>query len=299
MMSERKPALGVVFPGGEIGSDPIAIRDFAQAADDLGYERLIAYDHVLGFAGADQKERGFYDESVEFHEPLTLFSHLAAVTTRLRFTTGILILPMRQTVLVAKQAAELAILSGSRFELGVGLGSTPAEFDAMGVEHARRGARVEEQVGLLRQLWSQPLVDFDGEFDRVDRGSMRPAPPSSIPILVGGWGEAAQRRAVRIADGFVLADGGPEFHRAAARIHELLAENGRPVEEFGLHTMLDFGLGPERLAEELDSWAADGAASVSLRTTDRDAVMFGAPAPGFRTVDEHIGALREFAALAA
>jgi probable F420-dependent oxidoreductase len=294
---DRRPNPGVVFPGHELGSDPVAIRDFVQAADDLGYERLIAYDHVLGFQGADRKDRGFYEETFEFHEPLTLFSHLAAVTSRLRFTTGILVLPMRQTVLVAKQAAEVAILSGSRLDLGVGLGSAPAEFEAMGVTRRRRGARIDEQIELLRELWSHPLVDFDGDFHRVDRAAMLPRPPQPIPILVGGWGEPAYRRAVRLADGFVLGASGPQFHHAARSIRDLLAEAGRPPAEFALHSMIDFGLGPGRLEKELDLWARDRAASVSLRTTDRDAVMFGAPRPGFRTPGQHIGALEQFATL--
>lgn len=299
-MGETQPgiALGAIFPGYDIGADPSAIRAYAQAAEELGYERIVAYDHVLGFEGADQAERGFYEETVEFHEPLTLFSFFAALTERIRLTTGILILPTRPTALVAKQAAEVAILSGSRLELGVGLGSTPVEFEALGAELKRRGARMEEQVELLRALWSEPLVDFAGEFHRIDRGAMLPKPPAAIPILMGGASEAAYRRAARLADGFILMASNQPFYEGAARLAEIVAEAGRSLDDFAVHAIVDLGIGEAAAAAEIDRWRELGAASVCLRTSDRDAALFGAPALGLRTAAEHIAALERFAALA-
>jgi probable F420-dependent oxidoreductase len=291
-------ALGAIFPGYEVGSDPSAIRDYAQAAEELGYERMVAYDHVLGFEGADQGERGFYEETVEFHEPLTLFSYLAALTERIRFTTGILILPTRPTALVAKQAAEVAILSGSRLELGVGLGSTPVEYEALGADIARRGARIEEQVELLRALWHDPLVDFAGDFHRIDRGAMLPKPPGAIPILMGGASEAAYRRAARVADGFILMASSRPFHEGAERLAELVVEAGRSLDDFAVHAVVDLGIGESAAAEEIVRWRQFGAASVCVRTSDRDASLFGAPTAGLRTPAEHIAALERFATLA-
>ena len=298
----EKPSIGAVFPGYDIGTDALAIRDFAQAAEDLGFERIVAYDHVLSFqqsGRADEVEAGFYDETVEFHEPLTLFAHLAAVTERISFLSGILMLPQRQTALVAKQAAEVAILSGSRLELGVGLGSTPVEFDAMGVPRGRRGARLDEQIALLRELWTQPLVDFDGKFHRVDRGAMRPSPAAPVPILIGGGSEAAFERAVRIGDGFVLMASLPPFRAGAARLIELLEAAGRPREDFAIHTMIDFGLGPEAIATELEAWTALGVDSISVRASDRDSRIFGAPRLGYTSPAQYIEALAAFAEIAA
>src|SRR6476620_1814229 len=150
---------GVVFPQIEFENDPQAIKDYAQAAEALGYDYLLVYDHVLGaHPNREPKLTGPYTHEHPFHEPMVLFGFLAGVTTRLQLTTGIVILPQRQTVLVAKQAAELDVLSGGRLRLGIGLGWNHVEYEALGKDFHTRGRRVEEQVIVLRTLWTAPLV---------------------------------------------------------------------------------------------------------------------------------------------
>ncbi|MGD2077080.1 MAG: TIGR03619 family F420-dependent LLM class oxidoreductase, partial [Chloroflexota bacterium] len=155
--------VGVVFPQTEFGNDPAAIRDYAQLAEGLGYSHILAYDHVLGAQPDRQpKLEGPYTYEDPFHEPFVLFSFMAGLTRKIGLATGILILPQRQTALVAKQAAALDVLSNGRLRLGVGIGWNWVEYDALGQDFHRRGRRVEEQVTLLRQLWTQPLVNFEG-----------------------------------------------------------------------------------------------------------------------------------------
>ena len=147
--------IGAVFPQSEIGSDPAVIKDFAQAAESLGYSHLVVYDHVLG-AVPEREPRltGPYTHETSFHEPFVLFGFLAAHTQRLGLMTGIIILPQRQTALVAKQAAEVDILSGGRLRLGIGTGWNYVEYDALNENFHNRGKRQEEQVDLLRKLWT-------------------------------------------------------------------------------------------------------------------------------------------------
>ena len=166
--------LGAVFPTTEIGTDPIVIRDFAQTAEDLGYSHILIYDHVLGAPHDDREPRlmGPYTENDAFHEPFVLLAYLAAATTRIELATGVIILPQRQTALVAKQAIELDLLSSGRFRLGVGLGWNFVEYEALGVPYAGRGARMEEQLEVIRRLWREPIVDFDGAHHRIDRAGL-------------------------------------------------------------------------------------------------------------------------------
>src|SRR6185503_11240568 len=184
-------------------ADPGALRAYAQHADGLGYTHLLAYDHVLG---ADPEVHpgwsGPYDLHTTFHEPFVLFGYLAAVSS-LELVTGILVLPQRQTALVAKQAAEIDLLTGGRFRLGVGLGWNYVEFEALGEEFANRGRRSEEQIEVLRRLWTEPVVDFEGQWHRIPAAGINPLPVQRpIPIWIGGSAEAAVRRTARIADGF-------------------------------------------------------------------------------------------------
>ena len=196
--------LGVVFPQTEIGPDPGAVRAFAQAAEELGYDHLLAYDHVLG---ADTTNRpdwpGPYRAEHEFHEIFVLFGYLAAVAPGLELVTGVLVLPQRQTALVAKQAAEIDLLTGGRFRLGVGLGWNFVEFEALGEDFANRGRRSEEQIEVLRRLWTEPVVDFEGSWHRIPAAGINPLPVQRpIPVWIGGSAEAAIRRTARLADGF-------------------------------------------------------------------------------------------------
>ena len=208
---------GAIFPQTEIGIDPIAIRDYAQAVEDLGYDYLLAYDHVLG---ADPEGRGGtwpYTYMSNFHEPLALFSYLAGLTERIELVSGVVILPQRQTALVAKQAAVVDILTGGRLILGVGSGWNYLEYESLGQDFHTRGRRLEEQVGLLRRLWSEPLVEFEGDFDRIPAVGINPRPGRQIPIWMGGTAPVVLDRIGRIGDGWVAGRGDLEFSGAASR----------------------------------------------------------------------------------
>lgn len=197
--------IGVVFPQTEIGSDPVIIRDYAQTAEGLGFTHILAYDHVLG-ANPDRPGgfTGPYTYQTPFHEVFVLFSYLAGITQHLEFVTGILILPQRQTALVAKQAASLDVLSGGRLRLGVGLGWNKIEYIALNEDFHTRGKRIEEQVMLLRRLWTEPLVDFKGKWHTIPDAGINPLPiQQPIPIWFGGREEPALRRAARLADGWL------------------------------------------------------------------------------------------------
>src|ERR1700729_1577612 len=201
--------IGAVYPQIELQGDPSAVRRLGVAVEELGFDYLLAYDHVLGAVHANRTPplTGPYTEHDPFHDPLVMFAYLAGITERLQFATGILILPQRQTVLVARQAADLDLLSGGRLRLGVGLGWNYVEYDALGQDFHVRGKRVAEQIELLRRLWSEPLVNFVGKFDRVDRASLNPRPRRSIPIWLSGFAEVSLKRAAALADGFIFADG--------------------------------------------------------------------------------------------
>ena len=196
---------GVIFPQTEIGVDPAVIRDYAQTADGLGYDYLLAYDHVLG-ANPERPGgwSGPYDHEDTFHEPFVLFSYLAGLTQNIAFTTGIIILPQRQTVLLAKQAAALDVLSHGRFRLGIGVGWNQVEYEALNEEFHNRGRRQAEQVDVLRQLWTQRLVDYKGEFHTISDAGLYPLPiQQPIPVWFGGGSDAALRRMARLGDGWI------------------------------------------------------------------------------------------------
>jgi probable F420-dependent oxidoreductase len=281
--------VGVVFPQTEFGNDPLAIRDYAQAAEALGYSHIVAYDHVLG-AGPGHRPRfeGPYTHEDPFHEPFVLFSFLSGLTTTIEFATCILILPQRQTALVAKQAATLDVLSRGRFRLGVGIGWNWVEYEALGQSFRIRGRRIEEQVALLRQLWGQPLVNFTGRWDRVPDAGLNPLPRQQpIPIWFGGHADAVLRRVATLGDGWM-----PDYRSAAEaqpsldKISEYLAEAGRPWRDIGLEPRLWYGQGePAEWYKMMDGWRAVGATHLSLNTMRC----------GFETPDTHLAALKMFA----
>jgi probable F420-dependent oxidoreductase len=201
---------GAIYPQTEYPPDPIAVRDFAQAVEELGYAYVVAYDHVLG-ANPDRPGgwKGPYTHESAFLEPFVLFSHMAACTSRLGFLTGILILPQRQTVLVAKQAATLDVLCEGRLRLGVGLGWNEVEYVALGQDFHRRGRRMDEQLEVLRRLWTEPLVTFEGREHRIPDAGLNPLPRQRpIPIWFGGHDDRALRRAARFGGGWI-----PSFRR--------------------------------------------------------------------------------------
>ncbi len=259
---------GVVYPQIELRGDPDAVRRIGTAAEDLGFDHLVAYDHVLAAEHADREPAltGPYDENDPFHDPLVLFAYLAGRTERLAFTTGVIILPQRQTVLLARQAADVALLSGNRLRVGVGVGWNWVEYDALGQDFHTRGRRADEQIELLRRLWSEPVVTFDGEFDSVERAGILPRPTSPIPIWVGGFGEAALRRCANAGDGFLFG-GSTDFVRASlARLRELVGEAGRPADAVGAEAMLLTDKGPGDVAAKMQAWADHGGTHASVVT---------------------------------
>jgi probable F420-dependent oxidoreductase len=288
--------LSAVFPTNEFGRDVAAIRDWAQAADDLGYERIVSYDHVVGAVHADREPPlwGPYDENDEFHEPMVLFGYLAGVTRHVQLATGLLVLPQRQTVLVAKQAAEVDILCGGRLSLGVGIGWNLVEYEALGVPWARRARRMEEQIGILRQLWREPVVDIDTAEHRVARAGIVPRPGREIPILCGGFVAEARERAARVADGFIFSRSDPQTCEAGRDLMSRVAAAGRDVNSFAMESIMSYSLGPERWVSHAEAWAEAGGRYLAVRTFDRTAARMGVPESGLKTIAEHIGALARF-----
>ena len=267
--------LGAVFPQTEIGADPAAVRDFAEAAEDLGYDYVLAYDHVIGADPARHALTGPYTHESMFHEPFVLFGYLAAVTSRIGLVTGILILPQRQTALVAKQAAEVDVLSGGRLVLGVGVGWNQVEYEALGEDFRRRGARAEEQLGLLRALWTEPLVDFEGRFDRVRHAGINPRPGREIPIWFGGMSGPVLRRCGRYGSGWIPRDLFPhdpgrnreDILRRLDRIRGHAREAGRDPDAIALCARAAVTDGPpERQAAVAREWEAAGATHLSFNT---------------------------------
>jgi probable F420-dependent oxidoreductase len=261
--------IGVVYPQIELGGDPAAVRRIGRAVEDLGFDHLLTYDHVLGAVHANRARRltGPYTENDPFHDPFVMFAYLAAVTERIGFATGILILPQRQTALVARQAADVDLLSGGRLRLGVGVGWNHVEYEALGQDFVTRGARQEEQIELLRRLFTEPVVDFSGRFDRVDRAALVPRPARPIPIWLGGSSEAAFDRAARLADGFIFSGGGIDrVVNIWERLRDQLVELKRSVEDFGGEYVVHPQGGADELAMEVDGWRKAGGTHLSVVT---------------------------------
>src|ERR1700691_3405654 len=249
--------IGIVYPQTELAGDPSAVRRIGRLVEERGFDHLLAYDHVLGAVHADRTPplTGPYTERDPFHDPFVMFAHLAGITERLQFATGILILPQRQTALVARQAADLDLLSGGRLRLGVGIGWDHVEYEALGQQFRTRGARQEEQIGLLRRLFTEPVVDFSGRFDRVDRAALVPQPTRSIPIWLGGASEAAFERPARLADGFIFFAGG--IDQAVGdwnQLRDRLRGLDRPVDDFGADYVARPQGGIDQLIAEIDAW---------------------------------------------
>lgn len=280
---------GVVFPQTEFGDHPNAIRDYTQAAEELGFNHILAYEHVLG---ADPNSRGSvkgpYTYKHSFYEPFLLFSYMAAITERIGFITGILILPQRQTALAAKQAATLDVLSQGRFRLGIGVGWNPVEYDALNQNFHTRGARVEEQIKLLRALWKKPLTTFDGRWHRIPDAGINPLPMErDIPIWIGGHADAVLDRIARVGNGWLPNYQEPGDARVPlARLDKYLDKHGRSRRDIGLEPRLKYGEGsPDRWLRTIRGWEELGATHLSINTMGC----------GFQTPGEHIQAIRTFA----
>jgi probable F420-dependent oxidoreductase len=287
---------GAVLPTCEIGNDPVAIRDWAQAAESLGYAHIVAYDHVLGAVHDERDPRlwGPYTENDPFHEPFVVFAFLAGVTSTIEFETAVIILPQRQAALVAKQAAEVDVLSGGRLRMGVGTGWNHVEYESLGVEWSDRGRIFDEQLEVIRLLWDNDVVDFSGEHHRIDRAGILPRPANRIPIWFGGFSPVAVRRAARIGDGFTFASAGSKTIEEAGALREAVAAAGRDAESFPIELNIPYGLGQPKW-ESLVAEARDAAIShMCVNTMSTTSEWAGTPAPNLQTPAEHIEALERF-----
>jgi probable F420-dependent oxidoreductase len=280
--------IGVVFPQLEITEDPGAVRAYSQAAEEFGYQHLLVYDHVVG---ADTANRpgwsGPYDLASQFHEPFVLFGYLAGLTKTLELVTGILILPQRQTVLVAKQASEVDVLSGGRLRLGIGVGWNAVEYQALGEDFGNRGKRSEEQIAVLRGLFSQASFTFHGRWHTVEAAGINPLPVKrDIPIWLGGGADATLRRVATIGDGwFPQMRPDDTARQAIAQIHAYATEARRDPASIGIEARLNYaGQTPEDWRRDVQAWQALGATHLSINTMRA----------GLATPDAHIEAIRRF-----
>jgi len=281
--------IGVVLPQTEIGNDPAAIQAYAEAVEDMGFTHILVFDHVLG-ANPERPGgwKGPYTYRHGFHEPFVLFGFLAAATRRVELATGIVILPQRQTALVAKQAAAVDVLSGGRLRLGVGVGWNPVEFEALGEDFTTRGRRVEEQVEVMRQLWTRELVTFKGAYHQISDAGLNPLPVQRpIPVWMGGESEPVQKRMARIADGWM-----PHFRPGAAgqaavdRLHGMIRDAGRDPKAFGIEGRMTLSqIPPAEWDKELEAWRAmRGITHLCVSTAG-----MGLASPG-----DHVKTLRRF-----
>jgi probable F420-dependent oxidoreductase len=283
--------IGIVFPQNEIGTDPLVIRDYAQTAEGLGYTHILTYDHVLG-ANPDRPEgfKGPYTYQSSFHEPFVLYSYIAAITQKIGLVTGVIILPQRQTALVAKQAATLDVLSNGRVRLGIGIGWNKVEYDALGENFHDRGKRSEEQIAVLRALWTQELVVFKGKYHNIPDAGLKPLPVQRpIPIWLGGSAPNVLKRIAKLGDGWM-----PNYRTAEEckphleTLDKNLSAAGRTRAQIGIEPRIRYGDGnPETWHTLIRDWAEVGATHLTLITE-------GA---GFDTPQKHIEAIRNFASV--
>ena len=286
---------GVVFPQTEIGADPVAVRDYVQAVESLGYAHMMAYDHVLG-ADTNQHANweGSYTSESMFHEPFVLFGYLAGVTTTLELVTAVLILSQRQTALVAKQAAEVDLLTGGRLRLGVGVGWNHVEYEALNQDFSNRGRRYAEQIPLLREFWTNDVVGFDGKYHKVDHAGVNPLPVQRpIPIWMGAGARAnpvptdrVLRRVASLADGwFPQMQPGDDAKFTVERLQTFLSEVGRENSSMGMEPRINLADGnPEIWQAQANAWQSMGATHVSINTMRA----------GLNSPQDHIDAIQKF-----
>ncbi len=279
--------IGYVIPHNEVGTDPGALKALVQAAEDMGMDHLLIYDHVLG-ADPDRPGgwKGPYDKDIAFHEPLTTFAFIAAITSRITMMPAVLILPQRQTALVAKQAAEVAILSENRLRLGVGTGWNKLEYEALNESFTTRGRRQSEQVELLRLLWETESLSFEGAQHTIDKASINPRPSKKIPIWFGGGAPALLDRCARLGDGWIPIMGPNET--AARSIESIKATReaaGLSFDGFGIQAQAQYASGtPEKWLGHATKWANLGATHIAIATHNA----------GIRDIDGHITGMREY-----
>lgn len=306
--------IGVTIPNIELGNDTVEIRDFVQAAEDLGFDHLMNYDHVLG---ADVSVRpdwrphmgkpAQYTVDDAFHEPFVLYGFIAAVTRRIGLATGVMVLPQRQTVLAAKQAAEVDILSGGRLRLGIGSGWNTVEYEALGVDFRTRGKKMEEQIELMRLLWTQRVVNYHGEFHTVEAAGLNPLPiQRPIPIWLGGYADVVLKRVARTGQGWYVPSRLQE-HEIAEKLQVLFdagKEAGRNPRSIGVEGIVRmWGREPEECVKSLEMWRRLGATAICFNTeADSYAERLGVTHVGLEsrrrrgpfTMSERIDVLRRF-----
>jgi len=278
--------VGVVFPQIEIGPDPAVVRDYAQTAEGLGYTHLLVYDHVIGADLTNRPGwRGAYSLQSQFHEPFVLFGYLAGITD-LELVTGVIILPQRQTVLVAKQAAAVDILTGGKFRLGIGVGWNEVEYEALNESFHNRGRREEEQIEVMRLLWTKESVSFKGRWHSIPEAGINPLPVQRpIPIYVGGSTDPAFRRIGKLADGWM-----PQFRpdaegeRKVEAVKQYTRDAGRDPATLGMEARLTLANTPRaEWRKDLERWHQLGATHLSINT-----MSFGLKSP-----QEHIDLIKQ------
>jgi probable F420-dependent oxidoreductase len=283
--------LGVVFPQTELGGDVGAVRAYAEGVEQLGYKHVLVYDHVLG---ADPSRHapwtGPYDVNTTFHEPFVLFGFLAGITS-LELVTGVIILPQRQTALVAKQAAEVDLLTNGKFRLGIGVGWNRVEYDGLGQDFTTRGRRSGEQVELMRKLWTTQVVDATVDDENIVGAGIAPLPVQRpIPVWFGAQSAPAYRRAGRLGDGwFPQVQPGPKLDEAKAIVDAAARDAGRDPSSLGMEGRISWTGDADELAAGVAAWRAAGATHLSINTMKA----------GLETVDDHLQALVTAAAVTA
>ncbi|HYA99070.1 MAG TPA: LLM class F420-dependent oxidoreductase [Ktedonobacteraceae bacterium] len=278
--------LGVTFPQTEIGADPVVIRDYAQAIEGLGYKHLVVFDHVLGADPGNRSGWRGYTHRDVFHEPFVLFGYLAAFT-QLEMVPAVIILPQRQTALVAKQAVEVNILTRGKLRLGVGVGWNPVEYEALGMNFHTRGRMIEEQVELMRLLWSQDIVTYKGRYHTITEAGLNPLPLGhSIPIWMGGSADVLLRRVARLGDGWFPQGQPDEQMRATVeRLREYVREARRDPDTVGIEARMNAREGNlDEWVRQTEGWRELGATHISINT-------MGA---GFKSIDDHMSAIRRY-----
>jgi probable F420-dependent oxidoreductase len=280
--------IGVVFPQTELGGEPAVVRAYGQRVEELGFTHILAYDHVVGAdPSVHQGWQGPYDIDTTFHEVFVMFGYLAAVTS-LELVTGVIILPQRQSVLVAKQAAEVDLLTGGRFRLGVGLGWNAVEFEALGENFTNRGKRSEEQVEVMRRLWTERSVTFNGKYHTVTGAGLAPMPNHRpIPVWFGAASDRALERAGRLGDGwFPMVGPGPGLDHAREQVKRGAVAAGRDADSLGMEGRVNWIGDRDKAAADIATWKAAGATHLSVNTMSA----------GLAAVDDHLAALEQIAA---
>ena len=284
--------IGAVFPQTESGTDPGAIKAYSQAVESLGFDHILAFDHVIG-ANAESRPgwSGAYGHTDSFYEPLVLFGHIAATTEKIELVTGIIILPQRQTVLAAKQAATVSLLSGGRLRMGIGIGWNPVEYEALDQDFSTRGKRSEEQIDLMRSLWQNELITYEGKSHKVTDAGINPLPPEgSIPIWFGGTADIVLKRVARLGDGWMPV-GKPDESRQLMieKLTGYLREEGRDIGDIGIESWVTLkDLSDSDVQNEIDGWRNLGATHLSVNTMNN----------GLKFPDEHINSIEKFLQMA-